>query len=38
MKKLFSLLLVCMMLVGVAAHHCLAEDTSLTDLQSAASL
>lgn len=33
MKKLFSLLLVCMMLVGVAAHHCLAEDTSLTDLQ-----
>jgi polar amino acid transport system substrate-binding protein len=33
MKKLFSLLLVTMMLVGVAAHHCLAEDTSLTDLQ-----
>lgn len=34
MKKLFSVLLVCMMLVGVAAHHCSAEDTSLADLQS----
>lgn len=33
MKKLFVLLVACVMMIGVAAHHCLAEDTSLTALQ-----
>ncbi len=33
MKKLFVLLFACVMMVGVAAHHGLAEDTSLAVLQ-----
>ncbi len=33
MKKLFVLLFACVMMVGVAAHHGLAEDTSLAALQ-----
>lgn len=33
MKRLFALMLVAMMMVGVASHHCLAEDNSLLELQ-----